>query len=161
MMSRDRKSPDPRDRMGVYKRLSDVPDRYRLHHHANAYEGRDVWNEFLTEHLFPRFDSDRFKEDARRAGRYWKEHMAERGRHHALATPDDVETWMADLLDRLKLKTAYNSYWVRVERFYYWLQWHTEHPHTHHPVLMAAADGGAAGEVWDEKMARRRGGSKR
>lgn len=160
-MNRGRKSPDPMDRMGAYKRLSDVPDRYRLHHHADAYADRDVWGEFLTEYLFPRFDSDRFKQDARRAGRYWKDHMTDRGRHHALATPSDVEAWMVNLTDRLKIKTTYNQYWVRVERFYWWLQWHTEHPHTYHPVLMAAADGKAATEVWAEKMARRRGGSKR
>lgn len=158
-MSRGSKSPDPRDRMGVFKRLDDVPERYRLHHHAAAYDGRDVWSEFLSEYLFPRFNSGRFKEDARRAGRYWKEHMADRDRHHALATPADVETWMADLLDRLKLKTAYNSYWVRIERFYWWLQWRTDHPHNYHPVLMAAANGEASEEIWEEKMARRRGGS--
>lgn len=160
-MSRGRKSSDPMDRMGVYKRLSDVPDRYRLHHHAAAYDGRDVWAEFLTEYMFPRYDSDRFKEDAQRAGRYWKEHMADCGRHHALATPADVEVWMAHLTEHLQLKTAYNSYWVRVERFYWWLQWHTEHPHAYHPVLMAANEGESAGTVWEEKMARRRGGAKR
>lgn len=153
----DRKSRDPCDRMGVFKRLADVPAHLRLENYADDYAGHNVWDEFLSEHLFEQFDSDRFKEDARRAGRYWKEHMADRGRHHALATPADVETWMADLTDRLKLKTAYNSYWVRIERFYRWLQWHTEHPHTYHPVLMAAAHGTAAGQVWDEKISRRGG----
>jgi hypothetical protein len=147
--------------MGVYKRLDEVPDHRRLQRHAEAYADRDVWATFLSEYLFERFDSDRFKEDARRAGRYWKEHMAERGRHHALARPADVETWMADLTDRLKLKTAYNQYWVRLERFYWWLQRHTDHPHSYQPVLMAAAEGGAAGDVWTEKLARRDGSTNR
>ena len=156
-MSRGHKSTDPMDRMGVYKRLDEVPDHRRLQQHAEAYADRDVWTTFLTEYLFERFDSDRFKEDARRAGRYWKEHMAERGRHHALATPADVETWMAALTDRMKLKTAYNQYWVRIERFYWWLQRHTDHPHSYQPVLMAAAEGGAAGDIWAEKLSRRDG----
>ncbi|WP_123538189.1 hypothetical protein [Halosimplex salinum] len=143
--------------MGIYKRLSAVPDHLRLREHADAYAGRDVWSTFLSEYLFQRFDSDRFKEDARRAGRYWKEHMAERGRHHALATPADVEAWMVALTNRMQLETAYNQYWVRVERFYWWLQRHTDHPHAYHPVLMAAASGGVAGDVWEEKLSRRHG----
>ena len=160
-MSQTAVSTDPAERLGVYKSLDDVPDRYRLRNHTATYDARDVWDEFLTDHLFQTYNSERFKEDAIRAGRYWKEHMDARGRHHALATPADVEAWMSDLLDRVKVKTAYNSYWVRVERFYSWLQWHTEHPHVYNPVLMAAADGDASQTVWDEKMARRRGGSKR
>ena len=140
-MSETAVSTDPAERLGVYKSFEQVPDRYRLSNHTTSYEGRDVWTEFLTAHLFEKYNSDRFKKDARRAGRYWKEHMEERERHHALATPGDVETWMDDLLSRLKLKTAYNSYWVRLERFYSWLQWHTEHPHVYNPVLMAAVDG--------------------
>jgi len=160
-MSETSVSTNPAERLGVYKSLEEVPERYRLSNHTTTYKGRDVWTEFLTTHLFEKFDSDRFKEDARRAGRYWKEHMAERERHHALATPADVETWMNGLLTRMNLKTAYNSYWVRLERFYSWLQWHTEHPHVYNPLLMAAVDGEAARKVWDEKMARRRGGEKR
>ena len=142
--------------MGVYKRLEDVPQSDRLATYAEAYEGRDTWHTFLDEYLFERYNSDRFKEDARRAGRYWKAHMETCGRHHALATPEDVETWMAALLDRVQVKTAYNSYWVRVERFYWWLQWHTDHPHVYHPPLIAAAAGGAAGTVWEEKISRGR-----
>jgi hypothetical protein len=41
-----------------------------------------------------------------------------------------------------------------LEEFYSWLQWHTDHPHTHHPVLMAAADHETAGEIWSVKMDR-------
>ena len=151
------KSKNPEKRMGVYKRLDDVPDHHRLQQYSSTYEGYDMWKEFLSECLFERYDSERFKEDARRAGERWKAHVEARGRHHALATPEDVETWCQKLLDRLKIKTAYNSYWIRIERFYTWLQWHREHPHTYQPVLMAAANGGAAGEIWDEKIRRGRG----
>jgi hypothetical protein len=31
------------------------------------------------------------------------------------------------------------------------LKWHTEHPHVYNPLLMAAADGGLTGEVWEWK----------
>lgn len=152
------KSRHPKDRMGVYKDFKDVPDRYRLSQHSSAYNGRDVWGEFLTNHLFEKYNSKRFKEDARRAGDRWKAHMQERGRHHALATPTDVEAWCEGLVDQYTLRTAYNEYWVRVERFYNWLQWHTEHPHVYHPVLMAAAKYDASQQIWDEKLSRGRRG---
>lgn len=152
------KSRHPSDRMGVYKDLDDVPDRYRLSQHASTYNGRDVWAEFLTNHLFEKYNTERFKEDVRRAGDRWKAHMKERDRHHALATPRDVESWSEGLVDQYTLRTAYNEYWVRIERFYDWLQWHTDHPHVYQPVLMAAAQYDASGQIWDEKLRRGREG---
>lgn len=106
------KSHHPVDRVGIYKRLDEVPEHRRLRRYADAYNGRDVWEEFLTGFLFERYDSRRFVEDARRAGRRWRSHMDTRGRHHALATPADVEAWCEALLDDLTRKTAYNQYWA-------------------------------------------------
>lgn len=156
-MSRGSISPDPERRMGVYKTLADVPSRYRLESYAAEYEGRDVWAEFLELDLLNRGESERFRESVERAGRRWKAHMADRERHHALATPSDVDSWASVLLEKMQYKTAYNNYWTRIEAFYSWLQSHTEHPHTYHPPLMAAAGDGAASELWEEKMRRRRG----
>lgn len=129
--------------MGVYKRLDDVPDRYRLHHHASAYESRDVWNEYLTEHLYPDGSVPQAKE---RFGNRWKDHINERGRHHALATPEDVETYSVSLLDQFAVSTA-SEYWTSIKRFYGWMQEHTEHPHLYHPFLMAADKYEASGEI--------------
>lgn len=151
-MSRGGLATDPERRMGVYKRLADVPDRYRLHRFAAAYDGRDVWTEYVEEQIATRDLGEWFRDEVGRVGRRWKAHMDERGRHHALATPDDVEAWAASLVDDLALTTAYEKYWMRVEDFYWWLQFHTEHPHRYHPVLMAAADGEASGEVWAYKV---------
>ena len=146
------------DRIGVYKQLDDVPPERRLEKFQNQYEGRGAYETFLTESLFETYDSDRTKEKYRLAGRRWKEHVEARGRHHALARPVDVETWIGDLLDRVSLNTAYNIYWVKLERFYEWLQRHPEHPHCYHPVLMAAANFEHAGIVWEEKIRRGRDG---
>jgi hypothetical protein len=77
--------------------------------------------------------------------------MAERGRHHALATPADVEAWCSVLVEKKSLATAYN-YWVRIKRFYDWLQWHVDHPHVYDPVLMAVVAGGAADQIWEQKL---------
>lgn len=142
---------DPRRRMGVYKSLAEVPDRYRLKHHADAYEGRDVWGEFMDEH--PRYSANK---KTKRVGRYWTAHMEERGRHHALATPADVETFITDLLEDRTPMTVYSPYWSQVESFYDWLQWHTDHPHHYHPILMATIEGEASAQMWEMSMSRNR-----
>lgn len=162
-MSRGRGlSPSPYDRMGVFKRLEDVPDRHRLYHYESAYEGRDVYEEFLENDLYQEHPdaTDKFYEAAENAGRRWKAHMDERGRHHALAQPEDVVTWVERLLDRVKVGTAYSQYWVRLEGFYTYLQGQTEHPHAYHPVLMAVPESEAALAVWNYKLSKgnRRGG---
>jgi hypothetical protein len=153
------KSTDPNDYMGIYKRLADVPDRYRLSQYAAAYEGHNVWQEYLDQCLFDRLQSERSRRDARRVGQHWRDHTSDRGRHHALATPEDVEMWFADQLDRLAIETVYTHRYVWLEGFFSWLQSHTEHPHVYHPVWMAAADSTAlaTGSLWQYKIDRTRG----
>lgn len=146
------KATDPARRMGVYKTLGDVPDRYRLHQHADAYAGRDIWAEWVADDDAHRSRSDWYLDSVETTERSWKGHQSDRGPHHALATPDDIETWIAELLADRNLRTVYEGYWARIESFYGWLQAHTDHPHVYHPALMAAADGEAARRVWDYKM---------
>lgn len=146
------KTTDPGERAGVYKHIDDVPDRYRLYQHAAAYEGRDVWSEYLNGYFFENFGTDYTREYTCRAGDDWKEVMADRGRHHALATPKDVEVWCAALSERMNVPSAYRNYWTKLERFYSWLQTHTEHPHVYHPFRMAAVEYPNAGKIWEEKI---------
>ncbi|WP_246986859.1 hypothetical protein [Halorientalis marina] len=145
-------SPDPNDRIGVFKQLEDVPAAVRLEQYETEYEGNDVWGTFLVTELFPSHNSYRTKQTGRLAGRRWKDHIENRERHHALARPVDVETWCERLLSDVNTRTAYKTYWSKLERFYTWLLWHTEHPHLYHPVLMAAAQFEHAGEVWTTKI---------
>lgn len=158
-----RLSANPNDRMGVYKSLESVPERYRLRQHSRAFEGRDVWDEYLTESLYEEYPDarERFYESVDRAGRRWKEHMADRDRHHALATPEDVAAWCEKLLDRVKVTTAYTEYWVRIEGMYTWLQEHTEYPHIYHPMWMAVTEDDNAREIWNAKLSsgNRKGGT--
>ncbi len=77
--------------------------------------------------------------------------MTTQARHPALATPSHVEQWCQQLLDTKAPRTAYN-YWVRIRRFYEWLQWHTDHPHRYSPVMLAVIAGGAAETIWLVKL---------
>lgn len=147
------KPSNPRDRMGVYKRYEDVPNEWQLANHATAYEGRDVWSEWAAL-VTEQHTSDRYAELLERAERSWKSHMKERDRHHALATPDDVETWAEIILQRCQPLSAYQIYFTKIEPFYTWLQNHTNHPHVYHPVWMAAFRGGATRTIWNAKIER-------
>lgn len=146
------KTTDPGERAGVYKHIDDVPNRYRLYHHASAYEGRDIWEEYLDKYFLKHFGTESTMGYVRTAERDWKGFMADQGRHHALPTPEDVEAWCAHLLERMIVPSAYRNYWTKLERFFTWLQTHTEYPHLYHPVRMAAAEYPNAGAIWEEKI---------
>ena len=145
------KARDPERRMGIYKHLNAVPSRERLGSYAERYDGWNVWADF-HESRSNEFDSTGYERTFTKTERSWKAHMCERGRHHALARPDDVETWCADLAVSRAIRTVYSQYWVRLEEFYTWLQFHAAHPHRYHPVWMAAATGETAGRIWATKL---------
>lgn len=150
---RPRKPDDPRGRMGVYKSIDDVPDRYRLRNHSAAYKGRDVWATWQAKRTAEN-TSDRFRQNIDRAGRRWANHMEDRGRHHALARSEDVDAFFRWIIEDKgwKVDTAYQPYFVQVSTFYEWLQWHTGHPHHYNPVLMAAVNGDVTPDVWQVKI---------
>lgn len=149
-------SQHPERRIGVYKQLADVPEHHRLAQYEESFEGKDVWSEHVAAQSNA-FDSDHYHATFRKAGRSWKNHLTDRGRHHALATPHDVETWVTSLAETRLLRTVRTEYWIRVEEFYSWLQFHTEYPHVYHPVLMAASHYGTARAVWMTKFEGRDG----
>jgi hypothetical protein len=144
----------PVDRLGVYKRYEEVPERYRLHQYAGEYRDRDVWQEFVEAELLAEERTDRYEQDVRRAGESWQQHLDSRGRHPALATPADVETWCESLLEERNAETVYLNYWVKIQQFYDWLLYHPAHPHVYNPVVMAAVTGECASRVWTEKVNR-------
>ena len=139
--------------MGIYKRLEDVPEEYRFEQYTGAYEGRNVWAEYV-ESLPSAYTSTFFEDSLRKAEETWTAHMDDRGRHYALATPEDVDTWVSTLAETRKLSTVNSVYFVRVEGLYDWLQSSVDHPHRYQPVLMAASAYETTGAVWRTKFDR-------
>lgn len=148
------KTKDVTDRMGVYKRLEDVPDKYRLYQHAAKYRERGVWSEYEDYRHGHDVKSKSTRKRMDRAGRYWKDHMKVRRRHHALPTSDHAEAFFADLLDERALSTVYEDYYIYVEAFFKWLKRRADHPHVYNPVWMAVVENpaGAANQVWQQKV---------
>lgn len=145
--------------MGVYKRIDDVPDKYRLRNYEREYEGRDVWNDYYEEKT-GKFDTKATRDRYEKAGRYFGTFMSEVRRHRALATPGQIEAFLVALRDgevgrhshTRNIQTVYFEYFQPIEEFYTWLQWHADHPHVYHPVLMAVVEGGCALDVWNRKL---------
>jgi len=140
------KSPD--DRLGVFKQLADVPTGRRLHQYSSAYEGKDTWADYRERHDL----SERMSYEWGLFSDRWKSHMDDRGRHHALARPSDVEAWSEWMTSQFSINRAY-QHWNVIEGFYEWLKWHTDHPHAYNPFHMAAQkDDSSARKIWTEKM---------
>lgn len=139
---------EPGQLLGAYRRLGDVPERYRLGQHADAYEGRDTWRQFVEATILSGSNSEQTIRRVERQGAYWRSFMNGRGRHHALAEPADVEAYAGSLLEQKADRTA-AAYFRRLRSFYGWLLTSTEHPHVYSPVLMAADAGGDAAEIWE------------
>lgn len=158
---------DPKARMGVFKSLDDVPDRYRLSNFVDQFRGEDTWTWYLmlrhdgtVSQAQGQLSTSRAKE-VERCGRYFKTFMhRERGTHHALATPDDIESFLSAVKDGYQnptkqprlITTVYDTYFAAVNQFYDWLQTWVDFPHRYHPVLMACVKGGVAQECWDYRM---------
>lgn len=123
---------------GVFNRYTDVSPKHRLERYASAYEGRDVWTEFCTEHEYDQNSTDRYRTEVDRVGSDWTSFMADRPTHHALATPVDVEAWCQHLLATKSTRRSYD-YWLRIRRFYNWLHWHPEHPHVYRESRTSAS----------------------
>ena len=143
----DSRPKEPAPHSGIYQYLDDVPDRYRLYHHAEAYQDRDVFGEFLEEEVLPNIESEWSRDGAYRQSRRWKEYMADRDRHHALARPLDVDAFAQELLDDKAPRTALR-YWRRLESFYRWLMWRSDHPHVYSPPLIAAVQYDRSATLW-------------
>jgi hypothetical protein len=150
-----RKPRTPEEHTGVFTRYDDIPARYRLETFADAYADDDttIYRYFETVHL-PQYEpvSESHRERVHRACQQWIEHMDSRGRHHALATPTDVNTWCETLMTNRTVATCYKSYYSRIYAFYEYLQRSYRHPHLYNPLLLAAVDHEPTRSIWMERV---------
>lgn len=151
-----KKGTTPSEFAGPLQYLDEIPDRYRLDTYTGQYRGEDTWQTYVEEVLLEENDSDRIRQTARLGGQSWLEHMASRRRHHALATPEDVNTWCDKLLEDKARQTCYEYYFLRVYDFYEYLKHSYRHPHLYNPFLLAAIDYEATRHIWMFRIDRRK-----
>lgn len=146
----------PEKYAGTMQHFDEIPTRYRLDTYASEYRGDNTWERYVEEVLLEDYDSERMRQTARLGGESWLEHMASRPRHHALATPEDVEAWCQKLLEEKARKTCYEYYFVRVYDFYDHLKSSCHHPHLYNPFLLAAIEFEATRHIWMHRLYRSR-----
>lgn len=144
-----RKGTTPEQYAGAFQHYDEIPVQYRLDTYTGQYREDDTYDRYMQEVLLPEYDSKRFRDSAKRAKKSWVDHMKDRGRHHALATPEDAEIWCEKLLngDRT-VGTCYEYYYNRIYQFYEYLKYHYQHPHLYNPLLLAATGYDSAREIW-------------
>lgn len=153
-----RKGIRPEQYAGPFQKYSEIPARYRLETYSGDYRGENTWEEYVENVLYEKYgeNSITIQRTVRQGGQSWLDHMAERDRHHALATPMDVEEWCQSLTatDRQR-RTLYEQYFVRVYQFYDYLKTNYRHPHIYNPALLAAIEGGATRDLWEYRIEER------
>jgi hypothetical protein len=150
----NRKPTTPEGHAGIFQEYGDIPARYRLETYTQHYDGVDTLQRYYDEVYYPAHEpvSDWMEEQIERVATSWKNHMADRNRHHALATPQDVDLWCQDLLEFCSPKTSYKSYFRRIYNFYNYLQDSHQHPHLYNPLLLAAIEYDATYRVWQYRV---------
>lgn len=149
--------PDPRSHLGVFQSFGAVPHTYRLEVVTSSYGDRDVWGEFCEIRGRHEGWSDHTRDYTYgTTGRFWKDHMEDRGRHHAGPRPEDIESFLAAQKENVAEKTLYSKRFTPLYIFFDWLASHPDHRHSYNPVLMAAVEDGVAREMWEYRMRRNR-----
>lgn len=134
------KTKEPESRLGVFKSHGEIPERWRIDLRG-GYESRDVWAEYEEAEELNPDNSNRSAAKSR-----WNRITEENGEHHALATPETVEEWATELTE-LSFHSIQNQFRI-IFRFYRWLRWHSDHPHTYNPILLAAANYPNTRQAW-------------
>lgn len=154
MTSHQRKSEDPSDHLGVFQSYDEITPRHRLSKYETKYEGVDVWADFMDSLRDEGISDHVLRYTYHATEKLWKAHMDERGRHHALPTPDDVDSFFADQIEDVTMETAYTRRYLPVSRFFDWLANHPRYEHAYNPVLLAAAGDGTTRQIWNHRVNR-------
>jgi len=135
---------------GIFHSYSDIPARYRLDTYTSHYENEETLTWYLNNIYYPRYApvSDHMERVVERVSKSWMDHMANQGRHPALATPEDVDQWCKSRLESCSAKTCYTTYFQRIYNFYEYLKADYRHPHLYNPLLVAAIEYDTANRIW-------------
>jgi len=132
----------------VYQSFSDVPADLRLEKYESRFEDRDLLKEYISFISSERNWSDNHLNRMTYIAECWREICDKMGCHSALASPDVVKIWCDDLLERCCPVTINRRYLSFVNRFYRYLMWHVDYPHTYNPVLFAVREFTIVNQIW-------------
>lgn len=139
--------------LGVYKRIEDVPDMYRLSNFREDFDADEAWNEFSDDELSNH--SKAVREDVY-GGAYerLRAFCEERGVNPALADPVDIDDWLSDERDSQNAtkKTTHDTRFRPIFNWYRWMTFSSDYPHRYQPTIMAVLLGGATYDIWKTRL---------
>lgn len=152
----------PEAHAGIFQQYEDIPARYRLETYFQQYQDDDTLDRYLEQFYYNKKSeiSDSMRRRTERFRDSWIDHMNERDRHHALATPEDVDLWCQSLLETCTARTSYRTYFYRIYNFYEYLKTSYKHPHLYNPLLLAAIEYETAYEIWIHRVKERQSNNK-
>lgn len=142
--------------LGVFKRTSEVPARYRLSNFERQLDADEVWIEFIDSRNRSWSENTEYK--------YWSPWekwcsfaKEERGIHPLTPAAEDLEAWFGVVItESSTIQTAHDLHFRVLQNLFEWLTEHTEYPHRYNPVMQAVLIEEAAATLWTERLSRRK-----
>lgn len=140
---------DPARYLGVYETIEDMPEMYHPNTYESVFADRDVIGEYIEGPIAEREMTDARRTHKQNTLRKWEGFMDDRGRHPALALPQDVEAWLSQWAEDRAESSVQRYYFDPIHLMYTWMFESHEFPHVYHPVRMAACvEGSVAAMCW-------------
>jgi len=137
------------DYASAYSSFDQIPDSDKLHNYEQQFKQEDVWKVYLSEQYDLESISNETFRDLKRTGTRWK-NVCDGKCHHACASPKIINGWSAQLINKMKNKSANKNYLRRLNKFYRFLMWHADYPHSYNPVQFAVENHQETREIWSE-----------
>jgi hypothetical protein len=139
--------------LGVFKRLEDVPDRYRAERRAPDLDAEEAWDAFKRDKGVYEYTEHTQKYKYGKAWRQWVEYCDDSGLNPVFASPHDVESFLsAEMEDISTYKTGHDLRFRPLFMWYRWMQWDVDYPHLYNPMVMAVLLGGTTARIWRTRL---------
>ncbi|MDB2281292.1 hypothetical protein PM030_05335 [Halorubrum ezzemoulense] len=136
------------DFRSVYESFEEIPSHRRLSNYEEDFREDDIWMEYLNDQYPVEEYSEEYMRDIHRSGSRWKSFSESFDVHHAFTNPNIVDKWCKYLLQDMSKRSAKANYLTRINKFYRYLVWHIDYPHTYNPLQYAVSEYKLPNEVW-------------
>lgn len=146
---------DARAWLGIWKKLEDVPSRFRLEQYADSLSADDAWNEFCEKYGEDWTQTTR-KYQYGKAWREWTSYCEEHDLHRLCPAPADIEHHLHNQRSEAASDgTLHQTRFRPLCRLFEHLRYSTDYPHKYNPTIMAVLHGGAAYAAWRDRISAR------
>jgi hypothetical protein len=135
------------DYSSPYSSFDQIPDSKKLHNYERQFQGNNTWEVFLSEQYNLNKLNNETVQHLEKAGTQWKS-ACDGKCHHACASPRSIDEWSINLVEEISLTHAYKYYLLYINKFYRFLMWHIDYPHSYNPVQFAVSKYQETEKIW-------------